>query len=222
NLKLHVAGFECGDGQVFRTKVRHEVAETIYAEDNTFQSALRGFRFGHSKFLMVGDFVAHGSGLRSFGQPSSDRGENVATVEGLADRLEVIVFDVGVANDQTFLPFVNERKHSVVGRNKILGFAGNKQRSTSGAYARVNDNDVDRAGRKVRIGRANSERAVEQVVGCNVVRDVNDVGFRIDFQDDALECANEVIVSAVVSRERNDWLGHRSSAFKKIETTTKK
>jgi len=47
------------------------------------------------------------------------------------------------------------------------------------------------------------------------VRDVYDVCIGIDFKDDALECANEMIVSAVIGCERDDWPGHQSSAFNK-------
>jgi hypothetical protein len=45
------------------------------------------------------------------------------------------------------------------------------------------------------------------------VSDVYDVCFRIDLEDDALESAYEMIVGAVVGCERDDWPGHRGSAF---------
>ncbi len=47
-------------------------------------------------------------------------------MKGLADGLEVIVLDVGVANDEALFARVNERKDAVIWRNEILSFARNE------------------------------------------------------------------------------------------------
>jgi len=119
-------------------------------------------------------------------------------VKGLADGLEVIVLDVGVADDEAFFPLVNERENAIIGRDEVLGFSGNEKGATLGSDAGVHDDDVNSTGREVRVDRSDGEGSIEEIIGRDVVRDVYDVCFGIDFQDYALEGSNEMVVGAVI------------------------
>jgi hypothetical protein len=48
------------------------------------------------------------------------------------------------------------------------------------------------------------------------VRDIYNVRVGIDFQYDAFQCANEMIVGAVVGRQGDDWPGYQGSAFQEV------
>src|ERR1700720_1499697 len=65
---------------------------------------------------------------------------------------------------------------------------------------------MNRARWEIGVGGADGESAVEQIVRRNVVRDIDDRYVRIDFENDALQCAHQMIVGSVVRGEGDDWV----------------
>src|ERR1700694_5575014 len=85
-------------------------------------------------------------------------------MKGLADRLQVVVFDIRMAHDQTFLlALINHRQHAVVGRDKILILGADKQRAAFGSHTGIYNHDVDCFRRKVGIRRANRQGSVASI-----------------------------------------------------------
>src|SRR2546429_325924 len=129
-------------------------------------------------------------------------------MKSFAHRLQVVVFDIRMAHDQTiFLTFINDRQHAVVRRYKILILSADQQRTTLRSYTGIHNHDVDRLRRKVGIRRANRQGPVEQIKSRDVVRHVHDGYIGIDLQDYALQRSDQMVVGAVVSCERNDRVG---------------
>src|SRR5579863_2103987 len=88
---------------------------------------------------------------------------------------------------------------------------GDQQRTALGAYARVNHDYVDGTRWKKIVGLANGQRAVEQIVRKDFVRDVHDVGVGIDVQDDALHRADQKVSGAKIRGQRDDWSSQNCS-----------
>ena len=113
-----------------------------------------------------------------------------------------------MADDKVLLlAFINHRQHAVIGRDKILVLRADEQRPPFRSHAGIHNHHVDRFRRKVGIRRANRQRAVEQIEGRDVVRDVHDGHVGIDLEDDAFERANQMVVRAVISCQCNDRVG---------------
>src|SRR5439155_25893037 len=92
--------------------------------------------------------------------------------------------------------FVNDGKHAIVGRDKILVLSADQQWAPLGSHARIHDHYMDGLWRKVGIRRANRKCAIEQVERGDVVRDVHYGDIRIDLQDDALQRSDEMVVGS--------------------------
>src|SRR5436309_9216284 len=85
--------------------------------------------------------------------------------------------------------------------------SADQQRTTFGSHTRIHNYDVDCFRGKVRICGANGQGSVEQIKRRDVVRDVHDGYVGIDLQDYAFQRADQMVVGAVVSRERDDRVG---------------
>src|SRR5204863_5625161 len=134
--------------------------------------------------------------------------EDVTPMKSLAHRLQVIVFDVRVTDDKAFrLAFIKNGQHAVVGCDEILILRADQQGTALRPHARVDYDYVDCFRRKVKISGADRQRRVKQVEWRNVVRDIHDGDIGIDFQDYALQRSDQMVVGAVVSRERDDRVG---------------
>src|SRR5207248_7897625 len=83
-------------------------------------------------------------------------------------------------------------------------------------HAGIEHVDVNGLRRKIGVRRADGQRAVEQIKGRDVVRDVHDGRIRIDLQNDALQRANQVVVDAVVRRQGNDRVGQGALSSAKV------
>ncbi len=86
-----------------------------------------------------------------------------------------------VPRDHVFLALVNHGKHAIVRRHKILVFGGHQQGPPLRAHSRIDDHDMNRARRKIGIRGADGQGRVQQIVRRDVVRDIDDGRFRIDF-----------------------------------------
>ena len=90
---------------------------------------------------------------------------------------------------------------------KIGEHSMSAQQAFSAADAGVNNHDVNGLRREIRIRRTDGQRAIEQIERGDVVGDVHDRRIRIDFQNDALQRADQMVVGAVVRRQRDDRVG---------------
>src|SRR5207245_4372117 len=153
----------------------NQIAERISPQYGALQSSIRILGARNRKLLIVTEFVSHAGSLPSFGEPRGDGGKDISSMKSFAYRMQVVVFDIRVAHDETFFfAFVNDGEHAVVGRHKILILGADQQRPALGSHPRIHDHNVDRLRRKVGIGGANRQRSVEQIKRRDVVRDVHD------------------------------------------------
>ena len=68
----------------------------------------------------------------------------------------------------------------------------------------VDDHHVHRAGREVRVGLRNGQRAVQNVERLHRMADVDDLRLGSNLQDDPLHGADEMIVESEISGESDD------------------
>ena len=54
-------------------------------------------------------------------------------------------------------------------------------------------------------------RAIQQIKRRDAVRDIHDLHFGIDLQNDSFEHAHQVVVRPIIGRQRNDRIGQDSS-----------
>src|SRR6267142_2593519 len=77
-----------------------------------------------------------------------------------------------------------------------------------GTYTRIDNRDVNCAGRKSRVTCEQIERTGVDILGWNVVREVDNLRGGIEGKDRALHRADEIILRAKISQEsddRHDW-----------------
>src|SRR5439155_24723830 len=111
--------------------------------------------------------------------------------------VEVIVFHIRVTHDDIVFTLKNHRKNAVVRSDEILILRADEKRPTLSADAGINNNDVNGLRWKVRVSGADGESAVEEIVCGDVVRNVDDGHIRINFEDDALHRADDMIGRSV-------------------------
>src|ERR1700677_4814119 len=100
---------------------------------------------------------------------------------------------------------VNAGQHAVIWRDEVVLIAGYKNRASRSAYSGIDDNQMNGLGRKIGVGLGDGHCAIEDIVGQNVVADVDDIYFGIDAEDYALHYANQVVSGAVIRRQSNNW-----------------
>jgi len=126
-------------------------------------------------------------------------------MKGLADRLQIVMFDIRMAHDETFLlALINDRQHAVVRRYEILILSADQQWPPLGSYTWIDNHDVDGFRRKIGIRGANRQRAIEQIKRRDVVRDVHNGYVGIDLQDYALQRSHQMVAGPVVCCECDD------------------
>ena len=114
------------------------------------------------------------------------------------------MFHVRVPHDRIGIALVNQRKHAIVRRDEILIVRAHQQRSPRSADSRIDHHNVNRAIRKIRIRSSDRQRAIEQIKRRHVMRDVDDRDIRINFEDHALQRADQMVVRSVVRSQRNN------------------
>jgi len=162
------------------------------------------FRLGQAEALEVLDLVAHARGLPRFGKPRGHGRKNIPPVERPAERLKKVMLRVDVPHRQILLLLEDHGEDAVVRGHEKLGFTAHEQRSPLGSHAGVHDHDVDGLRREITVGRGDRQRAIENIIRRDAVRDVHNGRVRIDRQNDALKRPDQVVGQAVVGREGND------------------
>ena len=107
----------------------------------------------------------------------------------------------------------DRRKNTVIRRNEKLLFAAHQQRAALSSHAGIDNDDVNRARRKIAICVGYGKRPVEDIERRDVMVDVHDSRGGVDRQDYALHGPDEVIARAKISGESNDGVWQRNSPF---------
>src|SRR6266481_4497389 len=111
----------------------------------------------------------------------------------------------GQMPDQDIFFFLKyARENAIIRRKKILILTAHNQRPPLRSYSGIYNHHVDRARREIRVRIGNNSRAIEKVERRNSVRDIHNLHVGIDSQDDALQHAHQVVVRAIIGRQRND------------------
>src|SRR5713101_3613457 len=114
---------------------------------------------------------------------------------------------------QAFFPGIHERQHAIVWRDKVLPLRTGQNWAASASHSWINHDQMDGAGRKVRISLGQSQRAVKNVESLHRMADIHDLGFRRDTQNRALDGANKMIVQAKVGGQGDN------RAFRQVSLT---
>jgi len=131
-----------------------------------------------------------------------------ASMKCFAHRLQIVVLRGSVPRDDILFAFVDHGKNAIVRRHKILVFGGYQQGSAAPCPLRDRRQPHELCAPGNRNTRADGERPVQQIKRRNHCALMSTmVCVRIDFQDDALERANQVVVRSVIRRERNNCVG---------------
>src|SRR5215510_11717880 len=112
-----------------------------------------------------------------------------------------------VKNAQLRFAGVNETEDPVIRPDEKISAGLGDDRAARRPHAGINHHEVYRPGGKIVVTRAERERGRLNVMSRHVVRDVDDLGLRVDSEDDAFYCWNEVVAEAEIG-EKGD---HKSS-----------
>src|SRR5260370_39797275 len=97
------------------------------------------------EFVIVADFASHDGSLAPFGEPRSDGSKNVPPMKSFAYGMQIIMFDIGVAHDESFrFALENDREHAVDGGDKILILRADQQLRSLGSHAGVHHHNMNR------------------------------------------------------------------------------
>ncbi len=165
------------------------------------------FGFRNREAHEIRDRISETGRLPRFREPRCDRRENVASVERIAHRIAKIVLRSNIPDVQRFRLVIDGRKNAIIGRDKIVLIACHKDGTPRRSDAWVNHDEMNRFRREIFVGVADRERAVENVVSDNSVRDINDIHFGINRENDAFEYAGEMVGGSIIRCERNNWAG---------------
>ena len=112
---------------------------------------------------------------------------------------------------------VDQRKHAVVRRHKIVSSSGQKNRPPRCAYARIDDYEVDRPIGEIRVRLGDSQGAVENIERLYRMADVHDFSFRSNIQNDALDSPDEMIVEPEVGGQSDKRTVRQCSSLSEAE-----
>jgi len=137
-----------------------------------------------------------------------DRGKDIASVERTADRVEKIAVAGDVADLWLFVS-EDDGEHSVVRRDKELSSHLGQYWTARGTDARIDDHDMDGSFGEIAVGLRDAECPIGNLEGLHVVRDVHDLGERMNAQDHALHGAGEMVGCSEVGGKSDDplWQG---------------
>ena len=135
-------------------------------------------------------------------------------MKSLAHRLQEVAFGGDVAHGEFRLSHLDQREHTVVGRDEDVVVGFNDDGPARAANAGIDHHHMHGARRKEPVGLRDRPGAVEHVVGGDGVADVNDRGFRMDVEHHAMHDAYEGIVKPEVGGEGDDaCVGHALARY---------
>ena len=190
-----------------RAEVELDVAEAVDMDDGRPDPALADARRGQvdAHELCAVERRPQRAQLDSRSQVSRGGREDVAAVEGVGDRLEPVG---GICELDRLLdaaePVGREHEKAVVRADVHAAVAPAKgDRLAVAAHARVDDCEVD-ALRHVRNRAREHQRALDDVVRRDPVRDVDHLGLGGDALDHSVARADEVVLEAEVRQEGDE------------------
>ena len=90
------------------------------------------------------------------------------------------MFSGDVAHLSVRLALVNHRQHAVVGSDELGARSGHEDRAPRAAHAGIDDHQVNGAGREEAVTLGQGEGAVKDVVGIDLMADINQYGVGVD------------------------------------------
>lgn len=197
-IGVQVVGGDIGDG----------IAEAIEVEDGAGGLVGGAARSGLGEADPIAQARSDFGELASGGEVGTGGGEEVASVEGVADRMEG---PVGVGDGADGLDAVEGgggEEEAVIGsdEDEVLGLDGDGL--AGGADAGVDDGDVDGFGGKVWGGLGEEERPGANIAGWNLMADVEDGAAGGDTGDDAFHGGNEPVAGTEVGEQGNELHGN--------------
>ena len=116
---------------------------------------------------------------------------------------------------KVFFAFTNPTEDAVVWPDKKLLRAVDEDRPSIRTYSGVDYRHVNRVRRETLVTGKQIKSPGPDVLGWNLVSNINDGGSGIDGENRALHRADEIILRAEVSQESNDrWFQVSGSGFK--------
>ena len=101
-------------------------------------------------------------------------------MERPADGLEEIPAGRNVPHGHGFLAGIEQRENAVIRSDEMILPGRDQDRAARAADSGVNDHQVDRAGGEIMVGLGNGECAVHDVIGPEVVANVDELRVGID------------------------------------------
>ena len=166
---------------------------------------------GISRRWIASGGPAEGGDVDALGEPRRGRREAIPPFERAA-HCRPRVLPLGQLDDPLGRMLVEDgRQHAVVGRDErvVAGVGGDAAARRADAW--IDDDEENRAGGKIAIGRGELERAAEHIVRGDVVRDVDQRHVRTDPERDAFHRACVVIARAEVGEHGDDRASHALS-----------
>src|SRR5688500_14046247 len=128
------------------------------------------------------------------------RAEDVAPVEGATHWRQPV--SIGPKLERAPAHREERREQTVVGTDEAVTAGLEHEPSTRRADAGIDDRDVDRPRREVRRGRLERKRGFRDVMGTDVVSDVDELHVTRDAEDGTLHLGDVRITQAEVGPER--------------------
>jgi len=125
-------------------------------------------------------------------------------VKGLADRLQKISVGDYVTHRHAGFTRLNQRQHSVIGRDEDVVVGLRDDWTPCAAYARIDHNDMHATRRKKAIRLRNGPRGIQQVERRDRVADIDDPRFWMDAQDNPVHDPDEGVLQSEIGGEGND------------------
>jgi hypothetical protein len=132
--------------------------------------------------------------------------EEVAAVERTRVRLQAEALLLYRHRAGQYALLEKGRKDAVIRADEVITRGRQRQRAAPGTDARVHDDEVNGPGGEISRRGLDYQRGREDLVGRDVVADVDQAGARAEFQQHALHTGHVAVGQAKVARERNDGL----------------
>ena len=178
-----------------RSNFQHHGAQAAFA---------RGLWPGRGEAHVILDLVSEFVRIDHLSEIRRHWSKHVAGMKRAAHRRSEIMVGSDVPHVNAFFPGIDHGEHTVIGRDEMISVARRQNRPPLGAHARVHDNQMDRAIRKIRIRLGNRQRAIEHIEGLHGMRNVHDRGFGHNVENDSLHRAHKMIVGSKIGGQSND------------------